>query len=62
MAITDHEDSDDGQITQDQKMKIAQKDNEWHMDSGCSHHMTGNSKLFSSLTLKKGGITLDIFW
>ncbi|CAN1310032.1 Retrovirus-related Pol polyprotein from transposon TNT 1-94 [Linum perenne] len=36
-------------------MRKAQTDNEWHMDSGCSHHMTGNSKLFSSLTFKKGG-------
>ncbi|CAN1302486.1 Retrovirus-related Pol polyprotein from transposon TNT 1-94 [Linum perenne] len=35
--------------------QVGARTNEWFLDSGCSHHMTGNSKLFSELTYKNGG-------
>ncbi|CAN0925111.1 hypothetical protein LINGRAHAP2_LOCUS34568, partial [Linum grandiflorum] len=32
-----------------------QPPSEWYLDSGCSHHMTGDVSLFSKLTYKLGG-------
>ncbi|CAN0906319.1 hypothetical protein LINGRAHAP2_LOCUS24178, partial [Linum grandiflorum] len=29
--------------------------NEWYLDSGCSHHMTGDATLFSEIKYKLGG-------
>ncbi|CAN1774980.1 hypothetical protein LINPERHAP1_LOCUS13161 [Linum perenne] len=34
---------------------ILPRSNECYLDSGCSHHMTGDKRLFSTLLLKKGG-------
>ena len=36
-------------------MKALNGESEWYLDSGCSKHMTGDSKLFSKLEKKNGG-------
>ena len=33
----------------------ASESHSWYLDSGCSHHMTGNKSLFTSFTEFDGG-------
>ncbi|CAN0917745.1 hypothetical protein LINGRAHAP2_LOCUS30487, partial [Linum grandiflorum] len=47
MALTDGESSD----AENQEKTW----NEWYLDSGCSHHMTGDAILFSEIKYKLGG-------
>ena len=36
-------------------MRAKTKKNMWYLDSGCSHHMTGDQAMFSSTSHKDGG-------
>ncbi|CAN0904962.1 hypothetical protein LINGRAHAP2_LOCUS23396 [Linum grandiflorum] len=47
MALTDGESSD----AENQEKTW----NEWYLDSGCSHHMTGDATQFSEIKYKLGG-------
>ncbi|CAN0883789.1 hypothetical protein LINGRAHAP2_LOCUS14637, partial [Linum grandiflorum] len=47
MALTDGESSD----AENQEKTW----NEWYLDSGCSHHMTGDASLFLEIKYKIGG-------
>ncbi|GJT80595.1 retrovirus-related pol polyprotein from transposon TNT 1-94 [Tanacetum coccineum] len=45
--------------TKDEACLLAQAPDEWIKDSGCSKHMTGNRKLFSSYKAYNGGQICD---
>ena len=36
-------------------MRVKARKNMWYLNNGCSHHMTGDKVMFSSISLKDGG-------
>ena len=50
VAMKDESDEDDATAL----MTCVNKNNKWIIDSGCSHHMTGDRSKFSSLTYYDG--------
>ncbi|CAN0872125.1 hypothetical protein LINGRAHAP2_LOCUS10036, partial [Linum grandiflorum] len=59
MAIaTEKEHSDMNNSTSEVCIQAISHENKWVLDSGCSHHMTGDKSLFSKINLNgKGNVT-----
>ncbi|CAN0838933.1 Retrovirus-related Pol polyprotein from transposon TNT 1-94 [Linum grandiflorum] len=54
MALADFKSDSEWDNSDDEDLKKPINNN-WYLDSGCSHHMTGDDRLFSKLELHKGG-------